>query len=252
MAIWVVPLLFMGCATVIDTTSLETAQTLKPGKVKVFCYASENLNVHRLLYNEMFPPEDDEHINASKGVLGTKVGIGITPNSELDISLNLNKAAKLSYKHRLNGDASPWRFAVMPSLYYNKNSDGGYTGFSLIDGPTPDPYRGEYTAFGGDLSFLTTHTLNKDFSFTGNVKLAYNRINYFVESLNDDYTEYSIFDEGTFNSVIGSLTLTPKVTAGKIVIMPELGFYVIPTRMSELLFYPVFNLGLGFDMVNPN
>lgn len=239
-----------GCA-VIDSSNLDTAQNLAPGRLKILHYQGYSLNTHRLLsdtildydgYNEL------EISGASNGYYnqGIKFGVGLTNRDEINISFLTPAVAKIAWKHRLSNDSLRVQRALMPSVMVGGGEDRNIGFLDGINGSYRTYWR-SYSSNTVELPFMVTIKQNH-YSMTACLKVGYNRIKY-TDYWREDPSEYepSIIEKGVFDNYMAGLIFTPRVKLFSVVLMPEVGIYGYETIDGSLNFVPVWNFGIGFE-----
>ncbi len=228
-----------GCA-VIDSTSLESAVPLQPGKVKVITYLGAGLDQNRMVYTPgLAEDEDNQTTGNTQASLGLKLGLGITQGLEIDISALANSSdlGKVSVKMLVIQDSTK-AFSIMPGIYR-------YSGEGPLEFNPGGPeyiFRGKYKSTGAELPFLFTVSNSKNTSATFCAKIGYNHLDY---SRKDNAG--IIIDDGYYDSIYTGLLATFRLKVWKFVFLPEIGAYAYPVKRGVFTIQPVLNFGLGMD-----
>lgn len=228
-----------GCA-VIDSSVLDSAVPLEPGKFKAISYLGGGLDQNRMIYSTNLPDGEYNQTSANvRGVSGLKFGLGITRGTELDLSSIVEEklSGKLALKVLLHRD-STLSISMMPGVYR-------YAGFApgeFNPGGSDLPFSGNYDSRGVELPLLITYPNTAKSSITLCAKIAYNRLQYDRHSNHDANT-----DIGTYNALISGLIASFRVKAWYFLILPEIGVYAYPVKNGKYNLMPILNLGVGID-----
>ncbi len=241
--------LLTGCA-IIDSSNLESAQNLEPGRVKMITYQGAALSTHRMLSDTItdYDTDDDIVVYDTPDIYystGFKFGVGLTQRDEIDLSALLPNCYKLAWKHRFTEDSLRVQLALMPAVSISSGDDR-YIFLEGLNGQYEKYFR-EYNSRTIELPLLVT-IARESISMTACFKAGYNHISY-TDYWREDTWEHTpaVLDKGTFDTVMVGLILTPRIKLSSIVLIPEAGLYYYRTNEGNLNFVPVWNLGLGLD-----
>ena len=234
-------LLFGAACAVIDTSVLDTAIPLKPGKIKAMTYLVSGIEQNSMIFSPTLPADEDNGRNANAGTdLGIKLGIGIAKNVELDVSSLAfsSPIGKIALKIGL-GDDGRNALAIMPGAYSLRGSGPG----NSSPGGSNAKFSGKYSSAGFEIPVLFTHRDSKNGRMTLCAKFGYNHLEYERTSLS-----YNVVDNGTYESFYTGLVANAQIKIWKIVIIPEGGFYTFQVSNGKISVVPVLNFGIGFDL----
>jgi hypothetical protein len=236
--------LFAGCA-IIDCSSLETAETLAPGKTKLI-----HEQVNPVVIENMIPYgiyEEHDYNIFYPLFSNTKFGIGVEPNAEIDLSLSLH-SIEVAGKIGLDSGNEKIKLALMPAVSYGASGDQPM--FSILKNSTFQKSEIAYMKYGTigiASSFLATYSMSKYFSLSTTAKLDYYHIHY-RKYVDQSYSDgYQLDSIGNFININGGFYLTPKVKLGMFVLMPEIGLYAYKYKNGVYGCVPVVNFAAGLE-----
>jgi len=234
-------LLYLSGCAVIDTSTLDTAIPLKPGKIKVMTYAVSGVEQNSLIFSPGLPEDDDnDRVAGSKMDLGIKLGVGVGDHVELDASALAfsSPLGKLALKVNIldNGTNA---ISLQPAIYSYRGTGPEH----FNPGGDDRNFRGKYRSNGSELPVLLTHRNTANSNVTLCAKLGYNSLHYERRDLANQ-----LADSGDYDSFYGGLLANAKIKFWKIAIIPEGGVYAVQVHQGKFSLVPVLNLGLGFDM----
>ncbi|HOH46430.1 MAG TPA: hypothetical protein PLX59_01205 [Candidatus Cloacimonadota bacterium] len=233
-------LLFLGACATIDSSMLETAETLPQGKIRITGYTTSALMIHSMFSDYLNDPDnpDPQESDGTASTPGLKLNYGLLDHAELSFSSNLSSPmnnGRLSLKYALNQPVEKFRFAIMPSIYYNSGEDGMETN----PGGTSE-YRMLYKVLGGELPLLITYRREDVFAITLCPKIAYNRFLYRRAGGNSNWE--------TYESYLAGLVASPSFKFGIVTITaPELGIFYYPVKEGDYHIQPTLTFGVGLE-----
>ncbi len=231
---------FTGCA-VMDTSLMDTADTLPTGDIRAVTYGVFGINPNTLVNT---PEIDHEQYNSTKVkqrfMTGHKIGLGLAQNVELDCSFqSMFGAMNLGIKLKLM-DNGTTKLAVMPGAFYLSNEGPS---FSNEDNGTE--IYGEQYASGLELPIMLTVKQNRAVSLNFGAKLGYLMLDYY-RSEGSDSPQRSVC-QGELNTSYTTLSVGMIIRYRRLLISPEIGVTRIGTSDGSDESVPLVNLGIGLD-----
>ncbi len=232
--------IFSGCA-VMNTSMMETAETVKPGHPKFGVEYGYGLDLTTTMLIKDI--NTDTAFNAtgllSLPVYGVKAGIGLTDkmdiNGKLWISLG-GVGSNIYLKYRLPYDSEKASIAIMPGLTYvtTESDDEEEEGVIEI---------ADIKSYGFEIPFLATYRVGEALAFTGMARYSADFIS--IEQPGIEIGDISIDEAFMLNrfGVIGGLSLE----LGPLYLRPEIGVEMATPKYGTFGAAPIFAIGAGFD-----
>lgn len=232
-----------GCA-VLDSTLMDTAETLPPGEIRTVTYGVYGINPNTLICT---PEIDHEQYNSTeikqRFMTGHKFEYGLAKNVELGCSFqSLFGAMNMGVKLKLI-DSGKTKLAIMPGAFYMKNK-----GPNNSEDTGETELYGEQYATGIDVPMLLTVMQNDKVSYNYGAKLGYMMLEYF-RSEQSGASQRTV-SRGELNTPFVTLSLGMMIKFRRMHISPEIGITRIQTSAGEYQSVPLMNLGFGFDLPN--
>ncbi len=232
----VVLMMFLSGCAVMNTSMMETAETVEPGHPKFGVEYGYGLD----LTSTMFITSVDNETNfdatglLSLPVYGMKGGIGLTDKMDINgkvwISLG-GVGSKVYLKYRLPYDSEKASFAIMPGLtFVTTESDDEEEGENTID-------IAEINSYGFEIPFLATYRVGEALAFTGMARYSADVIK--IEEGDENYKAFMLNRFG----VVGGLSLE----LGPLYFRPEVGVEMAAQKYGSFGAAPIFAIGAGFD-----
>jgi hypothetical protein len=228
-----------GCA-VMNTSVLETAETLDPGHVKLGVEYNMGLD----LTSTVFLEDDTSQTFTADGLLGVecygaRAGVGLSERLEAGARLWVaigGLGSKVYAKYRLPWGGEQSAYAVAPAFTYvssesDDEDDGGLENFIA-----------DVTSYGFELPFIATYAFNEHVSVSGVAR-------YSVDFIGIEYPEDSVLSDLSDDYVLHRVGLLNgwSFEAGALYLRPEIGVEVASQINGDLGVVPVLGLGLGLE-----
>lgn len=232
-----VPIL-AGCA-VMNTSVLETAETLDPGHVKLGAEYTMGLD----LTSTVFLEDDTSGTFTADGLLGVecygiRAGVGLSERLEAGGRLWVaigGLGSKVYAKYRLPWGGERSGYAVVPAFtYVSSDSDDDDDGL--------DEYIADVTSYGFELPFIATYAFNEHVSVSGVAR-------YSIDFIGIGYPEDSILSDISDDYVLHRVGLLNgwSFEAGVLYLRPEIGVEMASQINGDLGVVPILGLGLGLE-----
>jgi|GEM_PF-2699280 len=229
-------LIASGCA-VMNTSVLETAETVKSGHAKIGVEGALGLDLTSVILIE----EDLSRTLTTEKLLihpimGGNFGVGIHDRMEMrgNTWLSLGGVGcKLNLKYRLPLEIDKKAIAIAPGLTFVTTETKGEPVGHEIDIP-------EIQTIGGELPVIYSYRLNENFIFYGVARYSFDRIKI-------TYPNYSKLS-GTHPLHRVGIIVGLSLEAGPFIIRPEIGLEVLKRINGNFGAVPIFAGGLGFSL----
>ena len=229
----VVLMMFLSGCAVMNTSMMETAETVEPGHPKFGVEYGYGLD----LTSTMFITSVDNETNfdatglLSLPVYGMKAGIGLTDKMDINgkvwISLG-GVGSKVYLKYRLPYDSEKASLAIMPGLtFVTTESDEEEENTLDI---------AEINSYGFEIPFLATYRVGEALAFTGMARYSAD----FISIVEADIDEAFMLNRF---GVVGGLSLE----LGPLYFRPEIGVEMAAQKYGSFGAAPIFAIGAGFD-----
>ncbi|MFH1501415.1 MAG: hypothetical protein ABIG03_00060 [Candidatus Eisenbacteria bacterium] len=231
-------LLLGGCAAM-NTSVMETAETLDRGHVEVGAEYVTGLELSTTVFLE-----DDEETFDADGLApaecyGLRVGYGVTDRLELNAKLWASIGGvgwKLYAKYALTDGTAGATWAVAPGVTRVTTDTDDDDGGSL------EEYVASVSTLGFELPLIVTHRFNESVAVSGTVRYSLDAIDIAypadsaLQDLNDVYMLHRI-------GVVNGWTFT----MGPLIFQPEIGVEMATQVNGEFGVVPVLAVGLGLE-----
>ena len=229
-------LILSGCA-VMNTSMMETAETVKPGHPKFGVEYGYGLDLtSTMIITSVESSTFDATTLLSLPVYGMKAGIGLTDNMDINgkVWVSLGGVGFKGYlKHRLPYGSENVTIAIAPGLTYVTTESDEEEGIIDI---------ADIRSYGFEIPFLVTYRVGKALAFTGMARYSADFI-----SIEQPGTEEINIDEAFMLNrfgVIGGLSFE----LGPIYLRPEVGVEMATPQNGTFGAAPIFAIGAGFDL----
>ena len=228
--------IFSGCA-VMNTSMMETAETVKPGHPKFGVEYGYGLDLtSTMIITSVESSTFDAQKLLSLPVYGMKVGIGLTDKVDINgkVWVSFGGVGFKGYlKHRLPLNSEKASIALAPGLtFVTTESDEEEGAIDIAD----------IRSYGFEIPFLATYRVGKALAFTGMARYSADFI-----SIEQPGTEEINIDEAFMLNrfgVVGGLSLE----LGPIYLRPEIGVEMATPKNGTFGAAPIFAIGAGFDL----
>ncbi|MEA2096583.1 MAG: hypothetical protein U9P73_07835 [Candidatus Cloacimonadota bacterium] len=229
----VVLLMFLSGCAVMNTSMMETAETVEPGHPKFGVEYGYGLD----LTSTMLIMDNETNFDAtgllSLPVYGIKAGIGLTDKMDINgkvwVSLG-GVGSKVYLKYRLPYDSEKASIAIMPGITFvtTESDDEEEEGSIEI---------ADINSYGFEVPFLATYRVGKALAVTGMVRYSAD-----VIKIEEGDANYKAFMLNRFG-VVGGLSLE----LGPLYFRPEVGVEMASQKYGNFGAAPIFAIGAGFD-----
>ncbi|HHE40306.1 MAG: hypothetical protein DRH89_06215 [Candidatus Cloacimonadota bacterium] len=231
----VVLMMFLSGCAVMNTSMMETAETVEPGHPKFGVEYGYGLDLTSTILITSIP-SDSTNFNAtgllSLPVYGMKAGIGLTDkidiNGKVWISLG-GVGTKVYLKYRFPYDSEKASLAIMPGLTFVTTESDEEEGENTLE-------IAEINSYGFEAPFLATYRVGKALAVTGMARYSAD----FISIVEDDIDEAFMLNRF---GVVGGLSLE----LGPLYFRPEVGVEMAAQKYGSFGVAPIFAIGAGFD-----
>jgi hypothetical protein len=229
-----ITLLISGCA-VMDTSVLDSAEPLMPGKVKLETYASTGVILESTVYDE-----DIEYGESAKAVpwpvWGFKLGVGIADKAEVGAKgwiTGFSLGSKTYLKYLFHQEGKDY-YSVIPAITYAgvKEDNEDYNDASDF----------KYKSIGFELPILMTRKLSEEVSLTAAARMNYNFLEYEYQNTNG-----SLVKNGPFNVLHGGILVNARAKLWAFVLCPEVGVEIVPVVNGDITVLPNYGVSVGLQ-----
>lgn len=228
-----------GCA-VMNTSMMETAETVEAGHLKLGAEYNMGLDLTSTI---VLVGDTSETFTATElmaaEAYGFRLGLGLTDRTELNAKLWGSvggMGAKLYAKHALTQRGAATSWAVAPGLTFVTSASDDDDEGSLED------FIAEVTTFGVEIPVIVTRRFNDVFSVTGVVR-------YSLDSVTIAFPTGSSLEgigETAFLHRFGIMG-APSLDLGVFYLRPEIGVELAGRIHGGLGYVPIIGLGAGFE-----
>jgi len=234
-------LLTSGCA-VMNTSVLETAQTIEQGKFKFGVETNFGLE----LTSTISAPEDTTKTFDEEGlfmmpIIGIKSGVGITNNLELNgkiwvTSYIIGGGSKVYLKYRLPLSNEKISLAIAPGFnYINTETEGETNGNETYS---------DVQTKGGELPILFSYHAHENFVFYGAARYSFD----YIDIRSDENWVFPEELRGTHLLHRLGLIFGLSIEFQKIYLRSEIGFESAKRINGDFSTIPILSGGFGFEM----
>lgn len=232
----VTSLLFMSGCAVMNTSMMETAETVEPGHLKFGLEYGYGLDLTSTMVITNIEPNDETAFDAvgllSLPVYGIKAGIGLRNdmdiNGKLWISLG-GVGSKIYLKHRLPFGSEKTTISIMPGLTYVTTESDDENEEDALD-------VAEINSYGFEIPLLVTYRVGSALAVTGMTRYSGD----FISILEDDIEETFMLNR---LGLVGGISLD----LGPLYLRPEVGLEMATQRYGSFGMAPIFAIGAGLD-----
>ncbi len=229
----VVLVMFLSGCAVMNTSMMETAETVKPGHPKFGVEYGYGLD----LTSTMLITSVDNETNfdatslLSLPIYGMKAGIGLTDDMDINGKVWVSfggVGSKIYLKHRLPYDSENASLAIMPGLNFvtTESDDEEESSLNIA----------EINSFGFEVPFLATYRVGEALAFTGMARYSAD----FISIVEADIDEAFMLNRFGF---VGGMSLE----LGPLYFRPEVGIEMASQKYGSFGLAPIFAIGAGFD-----
>lgn len=230
----VVLLMFLSGCAVMNTSMMETAETVEPGHPKFGVEYGYGLDLTSTMF--ITSVNNETNFNAtgllSLPVYGMKAGIGLTDKMDINgkvwISLG-GVGSKVYLKYRLPYDSEKASLAIMPGLTFVTTESDEEEEENTLD-------IAEINSYGFEVPFLATYRIGKALAVTGMARYSAD----FISIVEADIDEAFMLNRF---GVVGGLSLE----LGPLYFRPEVGVEMAAQKYGSFGAAPIFAIGAGFD-----
>lgn len=231
----VVLVMFLSGCAVMNTSMMETAETVEPGHPKFGVEYGYGLDLTTtMIITDV--PADSTNFHApdllSLPVYGMKVGIGLADNMDINgkVWVSLGGAgAKVYLKYRLPYQSEKATLAIMPGLNFVTTETDDEEDENTIE-------LADINSYGFELPFLATYRVGSALAVTGMARYSAD----FISIVEADIDEAFMLNRIGF---VGGLSLE----LGPLYIRPEVGVEMATQQYGSFGMAPIFAIGAGFD-----
>ena len=230
----VVLLMFLSGCAVMNTSMMETAETVEPGHPKFGVEYGYGLDLTSTMF--ITSVDNETNFNAtgllSLPVYGMKAGIGLTDKMDINgkvwISLG-GVGSKVYLKYRLPYDSEKASLAIMPGVTFVTTESDEEEEENTLD-------IAEINSYGFEVPFLATYRVGKALAVTGMARYSAD----FISIVEADIDEAFMLNRF---GVVGGLSLE----LGPLYFRPEVGVEMAAQKYGSFGAAPIFAIGAGFD-----
>ncbi len=230
----VVLLMFLSGCAVMNTSMMETAETVEPGHPKFGVEYGYGLDLTSTMF--ITSVNNETNFNAtgllSLPVYGMKAGIGLTDKMDINgkvwISLG-GVGSKVYLKYRLPYDSEKASLAIMPGVTFVTTESDEEEEENTLD-------IAEINSYGFEVPFLATYRIGKALAVTGMARYSAD----FISIVEADIDEAFMLNRF---GVVGGLSLE----LGPLYFRPEVGVEMAAQKYGSFGAAPIFAIGAGFD-----
>ncbi len=230
----VVLLMFLSGCAVMNTSMMETAETVKPGHPKFGVEYGYGLDLTSTM---LITSVDNETNFDATGLLslpiyGMKAGVGLTDKMDINGKVWISfggVGSKIYLKHRLPYDSEKASLAIMPGLNFVTTESDDEEGENSLD-------IAEINSYGFEVPFLVTYRVGDALAVTGMARYSAD----FISIAEADIDEAFMLNRF---GLVGGLSLE----LGPLYIRPEVGVEMASQKYGNFGMAPIFALGTGFD-----
>ena len=232
----VVLVMFLSGCAVMNTSMMETAETVEPGHLKFGVEYGYGLDLTSTMIITSIEPDEETAFDAtgliSLPVYGMKAGIGLADDMDINgkvwVSLG-GVGSKVYLKYRIPYQSDKASIAIMPGLNFvttETDDDEGESNLNLA----------EITSYGFEIPFLATYRVGSALAVTGMARYSAD----FISIVEADVDEAFMLNRIGF---VGGLSLE----LGPLYIRPEVGVEMATQQYGSFGMAPIFAIGAGFD-----
>ena len=227
-------LMFLSGCAVMNTSMMETAETVEPGHPKFGVEYGYGLDLTSTM---LITSVDNETNFDATGLLslpiyGMKAGIGLTDKMDINGKVWVSfggVGSKVYLKYRLPYASEKASLAIMPGLTFvttESDDEGEENSLDIA----------EINSFGFEIPFLATYRAGKALALTGMVRYSAD----FISIVEADIDEAFMLNR---LGVVGGLSLE----LGPLYFRPEVGVEMASQKYGSFGMAPIFAIGTGFD-----
>ena len=227
-------LMFLSGCAVMNTSMMETAETVEPGHPKFGVEYGYGLDLTSTM---LITSVDNETNFDATGLLslpiyGMKAGIGLTDKMDINGKVWVSfggVGSKVYLKYRLPYASEKASLAIMPGLTFvttESDDEGEENSLDIA----------EINSFGFEIPFLATYRAGKALALTGMVRYSAD----FISIVEADIDEAFMLNR---LGVVGGLSLE----LGPLYFRPEVGVEMASQKYGSFGIAPIFAIGTGFD-----
>ena len=238
-----------GCAT-IDTSVMETADTLRPGSIKAGIFHTTNLVIDDIMQVEN--PQAKGLVNFKKiphqnGTSGIRASFGVTENTEVIAKACSGSTCKIGLKYKFPSENPNQIVAIIPTYsYFSAKFDENGSSWAKSD------YNAEkYHCYGYELPVLFTTKTSDNSSYTFSVRAAFYPVDF--EKNYHVYNGHSYVLEsykGQKKVLVGGIGYNVNVASSNFYFSPYFGIDYVHVDGGKKGFVPNIGIGYGFQ-INP-
>ena len=232
----VVLMMFLSGCAVMNTSMMETAETVEPGHPKFGVEYGYGLDLTSTMIITSIEPNEETAFDAagllSLPVYGMKAGIGLADNIDINgkvwVSLG-GVGSKVYLKYRLPYESEKAAIAIMPGMTFVTTESDEEEDDNTIE-------RAEINSYGFELPFLATYRVGSALAVTGMARYSAD----FISIVEADIDEAFMLNRFGF---VGGLSLE----LGPLYFRPEVGVEMASQQYGSFGMAPIFAIGAGFD-----